>query len=199
MKKLSSLHRVVGERANSLPSLLALKGKLDMLEAQMNLRKTMHTRSRINTVDEGDDEGVIYVEGQEDSESEDDIPDGSPPNHFAGRDLAEVSLHDEMSDVEESSRASGESEEDEEDDKPMRLNGAVPGSDDADSESDGGGLIDDEAESTSQDSGDEGSEDEVKYDDADSLSDSSSDPEDAPPAKRSMKNKLPNGLGRKAR
>lgn len=201
MKKLSSLHRVVGERANSLPSLLALKGKLDMLEAQMNLRKTMQARSRINTLDEGDDEGVIYVEGQKDSESEGDVADGSPPNEFAPKDLADASLHDDMSDVEESSQDSEDGEE-EEDDKPVRLNGAVPDSEDADSESDAGGLIDDEAVSTDQDSSDEGSEDEVRYDDADSvdsLSESSSEPEDAPPAKRPTKNRLPNGLGRKAR
>ena len=199
MRKLSSLHRVVGERANSLPSLLALKGKLDMLEAQMNLRKAMQARSRIKTLDEGDEEGVIYVEGQEDSESEDDVANGSPPNDFASRDLAEASSHDDMSDVEENSRDSEEGEEDEEDDKPVRLNGAVPDSEDADLESDDGGLIDDEAESTDQGSSEEGSEDEIKYDDADSLSESSSEPEDAPPAKRSTKNKLPNGLGRKAR
>ena len=199
MRKLSSLHRVVGERANSLPSLLALKGKLDMLEAQMNLRKSMQARSRVDKLDEGDDERVIYVEGQEDSESEGDVADGPPSDDFASRDMAEASLHDEISDGEESSRDSEESEEDEEDDKPVRLNGAVPDSEDADSESDDGGFIDDEADSTDQDSGDEGSEDEVKYDDADSLSDSTSEPEDAPPAKRSTKNELPNGLGRKAR
>ena len=197
MKKLSSLRDVVGERANSLPLLLALKGKLDMLEAQMNLRKAMQARSRINALDEDDEEGVIYVEGQEDSDSEDDVVDDSTPNDLVSRDMAKTSLQDEMN-------ASGESSEDEEEEaegKPAKAktNGVIPDSEDADSESEDGGLIDDQADSTDQDSGDERSEDEIKYDDIDSVSESSSEPDDAPPAKRLAKPKLPNGLGKRSR
>ncbi|KAL9035855.1 MAG: hypothetical protein Q9214_006400, partial [Letrouitia sp. 1 TL-2023] len=63
MKDLESLHRVVGHRASSLPFLLSLKGKLDMLEAQMNLRKSMQTRAvKANALDDDNDEGVIYIE-----------------------------------------------------------------------------------------------------------------------------------------
>lgn len=69
VRKLSSLHRVVKERASSLQPLLSLKGKLDMLEAQMNLRKS--TQSRLAIDDGGDDNAaVIYVESQEESGSE---------------------------------------------------------------------------------------------------------------------------------
>ena len=74
MKNLSSLHRVVKQRADSLQSLLSLKGKLDMLEAQMNIRERLRTSAqRLNDVDEG---AVIYVEGQsEDSSDSESEPD----------------------------------------------------------------------------------------------------------------------------
>ncbi|KAG7008354.1 hypothetical protein G7Y79_00006g019740 [Physcia stellaris] len=197
MKKLASLHRVVGERANSLQSLLALKGKLDMLEAQMNLRKHMHARSRASALDDDEDEeGVIYVEGQEDSESEDEATAALATDQAVSRDLAKTSLQDEEDNMEESS---GVLEEEYEEDVSSKVNGVIPDSEDEVSESEDGGLIDDEAESTDFDSGDERSEAEVNYDDVDSLSESSSDPDDAPPAKRPSKSKMVNGTGAKSR
>jgi U3 small nucleolar RNA-associated protein 5 len=55
--------------------LLSLKGKLDMLEAQMNLRRTMQSNARAaHADDEDDEEGVIYVEGQDESDSEAESP-----------------------------------------------------------------------------------------------------------------------------
>ncbi|KAA6415081.1 MAG: hypothetical protein FRX48_01833 [Lasallia pustulata] len=77
MRKLNSLHRVLSERANCLQPLLSLKGKLDMLEAQMNLRQAVQARSRSGRSfgedeDQDDEDGVIYVEGQEESDSEDE-------------------------------------------------------------------------------------------------------------------------------
>ena len=191
MKKLASLYRVVGERANSLQPLLALKGKLDMLEAQMNIRKTMQARSRANALDEDDEEGVIYVEGQDDSEIEDD---DSAPNQAVSRDLANASSRDEESGMKES-----DIEEEVEDHMSTKVNGVVPDSEDDGSESEDEGLIDDEAESTDPDSVDERSEDEIDYDDVDSLSESVSEPDDAPPAKRPTKTKMVNGLGKKSR
>ncbi|KAL8797163.1 MAG: hypothetical protein Q9195_000630 [Heterodermia aff. obscurata] len=191
MKKLASLYRVVGERANSLQPLLALKGKLDMLEAQMNFRKTMQARSSANALDEDDEEGVIYVEGQDDSESEDD---GPAPNRAVSRDLANASLRDEESGIEESG-----AEEEVEDDMSTKANGVDPESEDDDSASEDEGMIDDEADSTDSDSADERSEDEIDYDDVDSLSESISEPDDQPPAKRSIKTKMVNGLGNKSR
>jgi U3 small nucleolar RNA-associated protein 5 len=60
-KALGSLYRVVKERAGALQPLLSLKGKLDMLAAQMELRK------RLSATHRGTDDGVvIYVEGEED-------------------------------------------------------------------------------------------------------------------------------------
>jgi U3 small nucleolar RNA-associated protein 5 len=67
VKKLSELNRVLEERSRGLNSLLSLKGKLDMLEAQMQLRRSMQHHADSDDEDDADaDEGVIYVEGEED-------------------------------------------------------------------------------------------------------------------------------------
>lgn len=75
--RLSELNRVLEERARGLSSLLALKGKLDMLDSQMKFRKSVKAagsgRSRAGEGEESSDEeeedadepGVVYVEGQE--------------------------------------------------------------------------------------------------------------------------------------
>ena len=81
MRKLRGLQRVVKERASSLRELLGLKGKLDMLEAQMNLRRSMIQRRRRVQDQKNDDEideAVIYVEGQDEEEdNEQDSSDDS--------------------------------------------------------------------------------------------------------------------------
>ncbi|KAL2185652.1 NUC189-domain-containing protein [Thermothelomyces heterothallicus CBS 203.75] len=75
--RLGELSRVLEERSRGLPSLLALKGKLDMLDAQMKFRKSIKAggvpRSRGGDEEESSEEegedvdepGVVYVEGQE--------------------------------------------------------------------------------------------------------------------------------------
>ncbi|KAH9908169.1 NUC189-domain-containing protein [Xylariomycetidae sp. FL2044] len=62
-KKLGELHRVLEERSRGLNPLLALKGKLDLLEAQMELRRRMHQNVDVDE-DAHEDGGVIYVEGE---------------------------------------------------------------------------------------------------------------------------------------
>ncbi|CAI4213347.1 unnamed protein product [Parascedosporium putredinis] len=55
--------------ARGLNSLLVLKGKLDLLDAQLKLRKKMQARQARNPSgddDDEDDENVIYVEGEDD-------------------------------------------------------------------------------------------------------------------------------------
>ncbi|EJT82302.1 hypothetical protein GGTG_02276 [Gaeumannomyces tritici R3-111a-1] len=82
-RKLGELNRVLEERARGLNSLLVLKGKLDMLEAQMQLRRSAgagrHGAGAPNgaagylgfgdedEADAEDDRNVVYVEGQEDA------------------------------------------------------------------------------------------------------------------------------------
>ena len=197
MKKLASLHRVVKDRANSLQPLLSLKGKLDMLEAQMNLRKSMQARSKTaNTFDEEDDEGIIYVEGQEESDSEDeergdDAMDSQPAKPGAkAQESAEADDSDAGGDT-----ASEDDDEESEDEMPTTTNGIVAESDD--SENDVEGMFDEEASSTDHESRDEDSEDEVDHDSIDT--ENSSDADTSPPPKRPAKAKLSNGLGPRKR
>ena len=197
MKKLASLYRVVKDRANSLQSLLSLKGKLDMLEAQMNLRKSMQVRSRTaNAVDEDDEEGVIYVEGQEESSSEEEGQDrlegnasGSPQSEAGAKaqDLTDEADYDTIG-----SDANSE-EEDSGEEMPTTTNG-ITDPEDEDSESEEEGLFDEEASSTDNDSVGEASEDDIDHDSIDS---DSSDAETSPPPKRPVKSKLSNGVAAK--
>ena len=183
MKTLAGLHKVVGERARSLPLLLSLKGKLDMLEAQMNLRAIVRARSKTaNRADDEDEEDVIYVEGQEE-----DTDDSNAEN--TRMELASSSV------VNGGGGDTG-SEEEADEEMPM-TNGALAESFDQESDSDDDeeGLIDDEAESTDGDSGVDGngSLDEVDHEDVDSdESDVSMD--EVPPAKRVATARLSNGI-----
>lgn len=74
MKQLKPLSHVIQERAKGLQPLLHLKGKLDMLSAQLDLRRSMQAASRAAHAWDGDDdeEGVVYVEGQDDDWSDSD-------------------------------------------------------------------------------------------------------------------------------
>ncbi len=198
MKKLASLHRVVKDRANSLQPLLSLKGKLDMLEAQMNLRKSMQARSKTaNTFEEDDEEGVIYVEGQEESDSEDDeeqeddAMDSQPAKPGAkAQESAEADDSDAGGDT-----ASEDDDEESEDEMPTTTNGIIAESED--SENDEEGMFDEEASSTDHESRDEDSEDEVDHESIDT--ENSTDADTSPPPKRPAKAKLSNGLGPRKR
>ena len=78
VKQLSSLHTSIRERARSLQPLLSLKGKLDMLEAQVNFRRSLQHRSA-RSLHQGDAHvPVVYVEGQEASSSESRNEEASP-------------------------------------------------------------------------------------------------------------------------
>ncbi|KAL9129828.1 MAG: hypothetical protein Q9217_001826 [Psora testacea] len=179
MKKLASLHRVVKERANSLQSLLSLKGKLDMLEAQMNLRKNMQGRSRVH--EEEDEEGVIYVEGQEESDSEqgeEEAGENDEETH-----IAQAHAGAQATDMRSmmNAREHGDEEVESGSESRRMVNGNLADSEDEGSESDEEGMFDEEASSTDQDSGEEFSEEEIDHDDVDTES---SDADTSPPPKR---------------
>lgn len=199
MKKLASLHRVVKDRANSLQSLLSLKGKLDMLEAQMNLRKSMQVRSRAaNAIDEDDDEGVIYVEGQEESSSEGEGQDQIAENVKDSPQSKPGAKAQNMTDEADDDTLDSGTDSDEEasdGEMPTTMNG-VANAEDEDSESEHEGLFDEEASSTDNESIDEASEDDVDHDSVDS---DSSDADTSPPPKRPAKSKLSNGISAKKR
>ncbi|KAF7588069.1 Small subunit (SSU) processome component [Aspergillus hancockii] len=69
LKRMTTLYKVMDQRSSSLPSLLLLKGKLDMLDAQLGLRQSI--RSGAEGMESEDEENVIYVEGEEELEEED--------------------------------------------------------------------------------------------------------------------------------
>ncbi|KAK5658659.1 hypothetical protein OQA88_2055 [Cercophora sp. LCS_1] len=71
-KKLGNLQSVLEERGRALPKLLALQGKLDMLNSQIQFRKAIKKLDAEGSGDEDDDDvdvpGVVYVEGEEDED-----------------------------------------------------------------------------------------------------------------------------------
>ena len=162
IKKLAELNRVIDERAKGLQSLLSLKGKLDMLEAQIELRRNMQNQRRRIDEDE-EDEGVIYVEGQESEEE----GIAKPQRLAQNGDLEDISDGSEVSE-----------------DMPM-TNGVIADSEDEEDSSDQDDLIDMEAEETDDDSGDE---DEVDHDDEDSEEESDEEP---PPTKMQRVSGMP--------
>ncbi|KAF4637579.1 hypothetical protein G7Y89_g497 [Cudoniella acicularis] len=159
IKKLAELNKVIDERARGLQPLLSLKGKLDMLEAQIELRRSMQDERRRVDEDE-DDEGIIYVEGQ-DSDEEDQL--AKPQKLASDGNLVDISDDSEVSD-----------------DMPM-TNGVIADTEDEEEDSSDNNLIDDEAEDTDEDTGDE--DELVDHDDHDSEEEESDDGDAAPPTK----------------
>jgi U3 small nucleolar RNA-associated protein 5 len=71
VKELSALQKVLAERARGLNSLLVLKGKLDLLESQMQLRqgnrrRERHGGSRPAIEDQDDEADLVWAEGDAD-------------------------------------------------------------------------------------------------------------------------------------
>lgn len=172
--KLAELNRVIEERARGLQGLLALKGKLDLLDAQMQLRKSVR-EARLGEEEE-EDEDVVYVEGEE---SEGEAVEGKSKKLKRSEEF-------------------GDSESEMSDDMPDTLGDRIiADSDDEEEDSDDeGGLLDDEAEETDDDSGDD--EEEVDFDDADEDEEDSDDAAAATPARSSKMAKL-NGMFGKSR
>ena len=77
LKRMTTLFKVMDQRSSSLSSLLLLKGKLDMLDAQLGLRQSI--RSNAEGMESEDEDNVIYVEGQEDDEDEDSDAEAKNP------------------------------------------------------------------------------------------------------------------------
>ena len=158
VRQLATLNKVLKERASGLQPLLSLKGRLDMLQAQLELRR----RNQKKAAGDDEDEAVIYVEGEDDYESsvdeEDEAPDSTRKRIRDVDDDDEESSDDEMPTTMEVDEDSDEGSEDSED------------------------LIDDEAEETDDDAGDDMSE--PMSDDLDE-GDGVSSEEESKPAKRS--------------
>lgn len=159
MKQLQTLYNVVKQRATGLQPLLQLKGKLDMLEAQMQLRRNMQVRS----LQRGEEAGVIYVEGQEDEQEKLELPSGKHARNIVVDDSEMEEDEDDMPQT----LANGVSDDDDDDDEE----------DDEDSEDDQDLLIDDEAEVDSAEDSDALSDD-IDLDEDDEEEDDDDDDED---------------------
>ena len=157
MRKLKSLAQVAHERAQGLQPLLHLKGKLDMLHAQLELRRGVQAASRAaHAEDEDDEEGVTYIEGRDDEWSEDD--------DVAMEDLADRKLLEPPARKSKGPTAAhlfdmAQSDDDEEsdDDQPNGVSRALndaSSEDEDEAEEDGEGMFDIEAEETSDDDDD---------------------------------------------
>lgn len=156
---LNGLQKVLAERAKGLNSLLALKGKLDLLESQMDLRRKMQrTSGLLRQGQESDDEeedDVIWVEGETDPVSRKDLNGAKSRRR-----------RDEEAD-----------DDDDEDDMPM-VNGI---DDDEDEEEDSNVQEDDDSEAAEESL----DENDVDHDDVDESmgEDEESEVEAAPPSK----------------
>ncbi|KAH8730398.1 Dip2/Utp12 family-domain-containing protein [Phaeosphaeriaceae sp. PMI808] len=161
VKQLSTLNKVLKERASGLQPLLSLKGRLDMLQAQLELRK----RNQRRAANDDDDEAVIYVEGEDDyvSSVEGSVAGDAPSR--AHKRLREDFEEDGESSVDEMPTTMEVNEDSDE------------GSEDSND------LLDDEAEETDADTGDEMSE--PMSDDLDVDEDLSESEEESKPARRS--------------
>ena len=175
MKRLKSLSQVVRERAKGLQPLLHLKGKLDMLTSQLELRKSVQAASRAaNAEDEDDEEGVMYIEGAEESSSDEDAEDMQDANDAAeirligapkaGKTKAQTATP--QSDV-----SSDEIVVDRLNDKPVNGFDHESSDDDNEGSEDGEGMLDLEAEESGEDNDDAASTD----DDSDSAPESDND------------------------
>ncbi|KAF2105527.1 Dip2/Utp12 family-domain-containing protein [Lophiotrema nucula] len=168
VKQLATLNKVLKERASGLNPLLALKGRLDMLHAQMELRR----RNQRREANDDEEEAVIYVEGEDDISSAEEGDQSDVDN-----DVAPTSLRKRL-------RQGSEEMEDESsvDEMPTTMEVDEDESDEGSEDSEG--LLDDEASETDNDTGDDLSDPETD-DELDDGEDVSESDEESRPARRS--------------
>ncbi|KAF3911547.1 hypothetical protein ABW20_dc0109624 [Dactylellina cionopaga] len=164
VRTMASLQRVLGKRAEALPKMLALRGRLGMLVAQMKLRSMARDRLGAN-----DDAAVVYVEGvnrdDESSSDEEDEVLGDVEESEDEDDVSDEGMNGVLDSVSEGEE-DDESEEDE-DGPGIYLDREAEVTDDdstgEDTDLEGFVVDDDEVDYDSQDDGflDDGSEEEV--------------------------------------
>ncbi|KAF8454507.1 WD40-repeat-containing domain protein [Terfezia claveryi] len=93
MMTLAGLHSTLATRAGALPKLLQLQGRLDMLNAQLELRNSLRRGVGETGVDlaeeeEQIEEGVLYIEGK----SKDDNDDSEDENGGSDEEPEEVGM-----------------------------------------------------------------------------------------------------------
>ncbi|KAF8545194.1 Dip2/Utp12 family-domain-containing protein [Trichophaea hybrida] len=165
VRTLSGLYSTLDTRARALPRLLALQGRLDMLHAQVQLRQTI--RAATTGKGDGEDENVLYVEGQTPESDSDDESDEEPEEvGMEGMRIEDASYIKSPAafNNDEDERGSSADEgflesEDDEDDDDM---------DSDEREEDEMAFLDLEASESENDDGDDA--DSVDYDDVDDVS-----------------------------
>lgn len=192
--KVRTLYNVLTQRTQTLDSLLLLKGKLDMLDAQLAFRKQLAAQ-RPATRDDQDEPGVIYIEGKDtwdSSDSEDLDEDISRPlkkraqgggsAKATRRALEDLIDDDDESDDEDLSTLpngnvdSDDDESDEsEDDDDLAVNGSkrqliddeaeVSGAEDSDPDDQGGSQSEDSSSEEESADDDEEEESDSEMDD----------------------------------
>lgn len=153
MNMLAKLKAVINERAGALLPLQGLKGRLDMLTAQLTLRKNMQTQVQRSKAG-GDHEAVIYVEGEDESSLDEDVDSDESDDDDVGKTSKPLSKRAQKRHLDLMDSGEPETSGDEAD----LVNGVE--SDDGSieeggSEEENDELIDDEAEDTDDDDGDE--------------------------------------------
>jgi U3 small nucleolar RNA-associated protein 5 len=161
MAKVRALSQVLRERASGLQPLLHLKGKLDMLSAQLDMRQSMQaaSRARADAEDEDDEEGVIYVEGQDDDDWSDEEDAVAGASRIASStkgniELSTASTRPQLQNPTPNTDPDALSDDSSDDDMP---NGVAQemNEDSSDAEDEEEGMFDVEAEETSDDEDDE--------------------------------------------
>ncbi|KAJ9614640.1 Small subunit (SSU) processome component [Cladophialophora chaetospira] len=160
IRQVKTLYEVLGQRMRTLDDLLLLKGKLDLLDAQLQFRRTLASQRDDSALEGRGEPGMIYIEGQKggwESEDEEDEED----------DLDEDIAHPAKKarrggkDLDDLVAGSGSDEDEEDEDMPL-ANGASDLSTSEDEEDDSededalpnGALIDDEASVSSAEDSD---------------------------------------------
>lgn len=189
VKQLHTLYNVVKQRAAGLQPLLSLKGKLDMLEAQMRLRQSMQDRIRPGTSRNHDEAGVVYVEGEEDEvdsleELDGDEEEDEDSNESEIDEIAQIApaIAQRTNKRQLAAEPIDLSSDEDEDEMPNTLPNGVDGTDDEGSSDndDEEDLIDDEAEETDEDDSELGEEG-IEYDEDDLIDDATSEEEEQKP------------------
>ena len=152
MMTLAGLHSILATRAGALPKLLQLQGRLDMLNAQLELRNSLRrgvgeTGVDIDEEEQQLEEGVLYIEGKtvDDSDRSDDEIEGSDEEPeevgMEGLQIEDASfirgkMHesDEEGDGDES--GSEEEDEDVDEEEEPQVNGVAPSEDEEDDQED---------------------------------------------------------------
>ncbi|RPB05343.1 NUC189-domain-containing protein [Choiromyces venosus 120613-1] len=131
VSQISELHQIVSARADSMPKLLSLQGRLEMLSAQMKFRSAPASASK-----QDEDNKVLYMEGAGDNDSEsesDDEPENVGLEGFHIEDASFINAEESIDD-DDSASDSGTSNSDA---GLSNAEGYVDSDDDEDEDEDG--------------------------------------------------------------